>query len=140
MTTTWHNFLVEHAKFPFPDIQEARTVSSADISEVDVGLIAEDWKAIHVMPDTHLVPNLCQTLENILGNDLISEVCKEQLQSRFGHHVEYHTAEDGEEMRNSKWCANSNESDVRNLIRGGAIVTDPWDSLGQYWTPFFFQP
>jgi hypothetical protein len=65
------DFLVEHsrntvachAKFPFPHPDELRSIGTANISEFEVGLLEEEWKArLAVRDDT------CSeaTLKNIL--------------------------------------------------------------------------
>ncbi|KIL54822.1 hypothetical protein M378DRAFT_18516 [Amanita muscaria Koide BX008] len=63
-----HDFLVEHAKFPFPPPDELRTASTANISEFEVGLLEQEWKARHAVRDDDLVRKLCNSLENILGD------------------------------------------------------------------------
>jgi hypothetical protein len=40
-----HNFLVEHAKFPFPLLNEHISLSTTDISTLDVDLLEIEWKA-----------------------------------------------------------------------------------------------
>ena len=65
-----HDFLVEHAKFPFPlpTSNEDRTVGITDISQLEVGLLEREWKAGHAVRDDTLVQKLCQTLKDILGD------------------------------------------------------------------------
>jgi len=66
--STLHDFLVEHAKFPFPLPDELQSVGTTDISDLEVGLLKKDWKALHAIRDPTLTQKLCHTLENILGD------------------------------------------------------------------------
>ena len=64
---TLHDFLVEHAKFPFPVPDESRTdTTSTDISVLEVSLLDREWKAGDAVRDATLVQKLCRTLETIL--------------------------------------------------------------------------
>ncbi|KAH8998497.1 hypothetical protein EDB92DRAFT_1835507 [Lactarius akahatsu] len=62
--TTWQEFLVKHAKFPFPDPVENGSVSATDIPYKDVGVIAPEWRAKYAVPDKTLVQRLCRTLDS----------------------------------------------------------------------------
>ena len=66
--TTWREFLLENAKFPFPSTTRSNYTSSADINPLDIGSIPEKWKARYTVPDVTLVQKLCQTLDAILGD------------------------------------------------------------------------
>jgi hypothetical protein len=63
-----HDFLVEHAIFPFPHPNEDRTTGTTDVSQFEVGLLEREWKAGHAVRDDTLVQKLCQTLKDILGD------------------------------------------------------------------------
>jgi len=67
-----HDFLVEHAKFPFPRPNELRTAGTTDISDFEVGLLAKQWTANHAVRDNTLVQKLCDTLETIVGNTVLT--------------------------------------------------------------------
>ena len=70
--SNFHNFLVEHAKFPFHKPDEARSTGSNDISEIEVRLLETKWKAKHVVRDDTLVQNLCDVLQDILRDIVLS--------------------------------------------------------------------
>jgi len=61
-----HDFLVEHAKFPFPPPSECPSADTTDISQFEVSLLKEEWKAGHAVRDNALVQKLCHTLQDIL--------------------------------------------------------------------------
>ena len=45
-----HDFLVEHAKFPFPQLKEGPSSASiTDISLIEVPLLEREWKANHAV-------------------------------------------------------------------------------------------
>ena len=51
-----HDFLVEHAKFPFPLLDEPKSLGTTDISTLDVNLLETEWKAKVAVRDNTLVP------------------------------------------------------------------------------------
>lgn len=51
MATNLHQFLVEHALFPFPPPDLGQHASTTDISEMEVAQLEEDWKAMYALPD-----------------------------------------------------------------------------------------
>ncbi|KIM44998.1 hypothetical protein M413DRAFT_17851 [Hebeloma cylindrosporum] len=67
MSMKLHDFLVEHAKFPFPHPNEDRTAGTNDIFQFEVAVLEREWKARHAVRDNTLVQKLCQALEDILG-------------------------------------------------------------------------
>jgi hypothetical protein len=75
----WRDFLVEHAKFPFPETGEDGAVNTTDISPYDVGLLGQQWRAEHAVRDSMLVQKLCRTLEDVVGE---AEVPNEREESR----------------------------------------------------------
>ncbi|KAF8272453.1 hypothetical protein EI94DRAFT_1769734 [Lactarius quietus] len=140
MPTTRRNFLVEHAKFPFPDMIETGTASSADISEVEVGLLTQEWKAEYAMPDETLVQKLCQVLDDTLGDALVPEDSEEQLLSLFGRRLEFRIV-NGQERRDTRWNMNDNEAHLiffsqpqssvcKRMIGEGRSKADYLGSLG----------
>ncbi|KAI9465417.1 hypothetical protein BJY52DRAFT_1144063 [Lactarius psammicola] len=118
--TTWQQFLVEHAKFPFPTTVEGGSVSSTDISYTEVGTLTTGWKAKYAVPDETLVLKLCETLENILGDTLISDSSQNYLLSKFGYHLQYDTL-DGEEIEDTRWFTNGSQSRSRMLLDKGPL-------------------
>ena len=55
---TLQDFLVEHAKFPFPPLTEDGTFDTIDISYLDVGLLTQERKAQEAVPDETLILRL----------------------------------------------------------------------------------
>jgi hypothetical protein len=70
---TLHDFLVEHATFPFPECLIDASVSSTGLSEVDVGLLHNQWKARHAVRDNDLANKLCDALRTTLGDEPVTE-------------------------------------------------------------------
>ena len=66
--SNFHNFLVEHAMLPFPELVEVGSINSTNISLVDVRLINAKWKAKHVVRDDNLNQKLCSVLWDIHGD------------------------------------------------------------------------
>ncbi|KAI0302510.1 hypothetical protein BC826DRAFT_1089655 [Russula brevipes] len=62
-----HDFLVEHAKFPFSPLDGHLSTTTTDISTFEVGLLEKEWKAKLAVRDNNLIQNLCGALEHILG-------------------------------------------------------------------------
>ena len=58
---------MEHVIFPFPETVISSTITSTDISLVDIGLIHNDWKLTHAVCDNDLSQKLCDALKSILG-------------------------------------------------------------------------
>lgn len=83
-----HNFLVEHAMFPSPQPNEDSSTDITDISLVEVPLLEREWKAKHAVRDNTLVQKLCSTLENVLGDTLLSADAENQLLSRFSPRIQ----------------------------------------------------
>jgi hypothetical protein len=89
MTIPMREFLVQHAIFPFPAIENS-PVSIIDISELEVGLLEREWKAKYAVRDGTLVQKLCHTLDNILGDLLLSDNSERQLLARFGRRLQFY--------------------------------------------------
>jgi hypothetical protein len=64
----FHDFLEEHAKFPFPQPDELRSVSTTDVSQLEVALLQDEWKAARAVRDDNLFQKLCVTFRGILGD------------------------------------------------------------------------
>jgi hypothetical protein len=106
--TTLHDFLVEHAKFPFPDTDESRTVGTTDISLFDVSMLGREWKAEHAVRDDTLVQKLCRMLMTMLGDTPLAPSDASQLLLYFTPKLQvYHGFED------PTWTVNPNEAHVR---------------------------
>ena len=73
---TLHDFLVEHAKFPFPECLIDDSASSTGLSEVDVGLLDDQWKARHAVRDKDLANKLCVSLRTTLGHTPVTELSR----------------------------------------------------------------
>lgn len=117
--TKWQEFLVNHAKFPFPKIVEDKYASSiTDISFLEVGMLAPDWKAQFAVRDENLLQKLCQTLEDILGDTHIPDGCEDHLLSMFGRHLQFFPMVGGIETKNQVWAKNRNKAHVRILVHG----------------------
>ncbi|KAH9048980.1 hypothetical protein EDB84DRAFT_1585806 [Lactarius hengduanensis] len=116
--TTWREFLVEHAKFPFPDPVENRSVNTTDISPEDVGKVDPKWRAQYAVPDEALVGNLCQNLDDILKDTVFPDGYRNNLLLYFGRHLQFPTV-GVEEMEDLDWSTNRNENDSRVLLDRG---------------------
>jgi len=69
----FHDFLVEHAKFPFPLPDLTGHVDTTDISELEVGLLAREWKAkLVVRDDTLAQPNILEAITKLLRSFVIA--------------------------------------------------------------------
>ena len=103
-----HDFLVEHAKFPFPQLNEGLSGSTTDISLIEVALLENEWKAKHAVRDDTLVQMLCNTLEDILGDTLLEADDENDLLSKFSPRIQFERH--GRVV--SDWIANPSESHV----------------------------
>ncbi|KAH9175245.1 hypothetical protein EDB89DRAFT_1903808 [Lactarius sanguifluus] len=106
--STWREFLVEHAKFPFPDPVENKSVDTTDISPEDVGKVDPKWRAKYAVPDETLVGNLCQTLDNILEDTVLLDDSRNDLLLYFGRHLQFRTV-GRREIEDRIWSTNRNE-------------------------------
>jgi len=84
----FHDFLVKHAKFPFPLPDERRTVDTTDVSDFEVGLLEREWKAKYAVRDDALVRKLCDSLKNILGDTALSADSEKDLLGDFSPRLE----------------------------------------------------
>ena len=104
----WHDFLVEHAKFPFPQPDEDEPIVTTDISQIEVGTLSREWKANHAVRDDTLVQKLCRTLENILGETLLPVDTESYLLARFLPRIQV----DELGYQDSEWSTNPSEAQV----------------------------
>jgi hypothetical protein len=103
-----HDFLVEHAKFPCPPLDEHLSSSNTDISTLDVDSLETEWKAKLAVRDDTLVQKLCDALKDILGNTPLAECAENDLLVHFSHRIQFD--ERGGEDRDSS--TNSSETHV----------------------------
>ena len=103
-----HDFLVEHAKFPFPSLNEDRTVGTTDISQFEVGLLEREWKAGHAVRDDTLVQKLCRTLKDILGDTPLAAGAENYLLVSFSPQLQV----DERGRENRTWATNPSEAQV----------------------------
>jgi hypothetical protein len=101
--TTWNEFLVGNAKFPFPP-DESQSVDFTRVSAIEAGCIDPSWKAQHAVRDEHLVRKLCDTLRVILADDIFSENDRAPLLNCFSPILPTLMEED--------WLENENEAKV----------------------------
>jgi hypothetical protein len=103
-----HDFLVEHAKFPFPALHECLSSSTTDISTLDVDFLETEWKAKLAVRDNTLVQKLCDALEGILGDAPLAEGAEDYLLGSFSPRIQFDErgGEDGD------WSTNSSEAHV----------------------------
>jgi hypothetical protein len=103
-----HDFLVEHAKFPFPPLDGHLSSSTTDISTLDVDLLETEWKAKLAVRDDTLVQKLCHALEDILGDAPLVEGAENYLLASFSPRIQFD--ELGGEDRD--WSTNFSEARV----------------------------
>ena len=103
-----HDFLVQHAMFPFPHPSEDRTAGTTDISQFEVGMLEREWKAKHAIRDDTVVQKLCQALKNILGDTPLVAGADNYLLKSFSPQLQ--VDEFGTE--NEEWDTNPSEVQV----------------------------
>jgi hypothetical protein len=103
-----HDFLVEHAKFPFPPLNEHLSSSTTDISALDVDLLEIEWKAKLAVRDDTLVQKLCDTLQDILGDAPLTERTKSYLLANFSPRIQI----DERGREDQDWSNNPSEAHV----------------------------
>jgi len=97
-----HDFLVEHARFPFPPTNESRSLTSSEVSVFETELLEREWKAGYAVRDNRLAEKLCQNLEHILGDTPLTLGDEKMLLDRFSPKLQ-------EDHLASKWELNDNE-------------------------------
>jgi hypothetical protein len=105
----FHDFLVEHAKFPFPDCLIGASASSTRLSEVDVGYLNAEWKALHAVRDNNLANRLCDTLRTTLGDMTMTEDSRNFLLKQF---LPTLSGVDELGRAHTEWFKNSSEAQV----------------------------
>ena len=131
-----HDFLVEHAKFPFPQPKEGSSSGTTGVSLIEVALLEREWKANHAVRDNTLFNNLCSTLKNILGDTLLAVDAENNLLSRFSPAIHGTRG-----RQDSDWKMNPSESHVgfTSSFEALAIRADLWNRVGLCWTEAFSQ-
>ena len=103
-----HDFLLEHAMFPFPHPNEDRTAGITDVSQFEVGMLEKEWKAVHAVRDDTLVQKLCQALEDILGATPLEAGAENYLLASFSPQLQV----DERGRENEEWDMNPSEVQV----------------------------
>ena len=103
-----HDFLVEHAMFPFPHPNEVQITDTSDISQFEVGMLEIEWKARHALRDDTLVQKLCRTLEVILGDVPLAAGAENYLLASFSPQLQV----DERGGENEEWYMNPSEAQV----------------------------
>ena len=98
-----HDFLLEHAKFPFPPLNEDLSSSTTDISALDVDLLEIEWKAKPAVRDDTLIQKLCGALEAILGDTPLAEGAESYLLASFSPRIQF----DERGGEDEDWSTNS---------------------------------
>jgi hypothetical protein len=107
-----HDFLIKHAKFPFPhldaDRDRLRTADSTDVSQFQIGLLQQQWKATHAVRDDALVQKLCQTLQTILGDTPLEPDTENYLLTSLSPLLQVNECG----VQNGEWDSNLSEAQV----------------------------
>ncbi|KAN0107511.1 hypothetical protein V8E52_010029 [Russula decolorans] len=116
--STLHDFLVKHAKLPFPPLSECLSSSTTDISTLEVDSLEIEWKAKLAVRDDTLVQKLCGTLQEILEDAPLTEDGKNDLLASFSPRIQI-----GVRGREDKdWSSNPSEAQSRTLLDKGFFV------------------
>ena len=84
-----HDFLVQHAKFPFPPLDGSLSSGITDISRFEVSLLETEWKAKVAVRDNSLVHKLCNSQEGILGDASLKERAENYLLASFSPSIQF---------------------------------------------------
>jgi hypothetical protein len=114
-----HDFLVEHAKFPFPPLNDDPSSSTTDISTLDVNLLEIEWKVKLAVRDDTLVQKLCGALEAILGDAPLAEGAENYLLASFSPRIQF----DERGREDEDWSTNSSETHV-SVSRCSSLETE----------------
>lgn len=115
----WRQFLAHQEVFPFPDMSEDRYANSADISFYEASHLAPEWKAEFAVQDETLIQKLCDTLDGIMGDTLLSSDSERVLLSSFGRRLECRTVS-GREVN---WAAkNDSEFQISKILTTGLLA------------------
>jgi hypothetical protein len=125
----FHDFLVEHAKFPFPLPDEFRTTVTTDVSDFEVGLLKREWKAKYAVRDDTLVRKLCDSLQNILGDIALSADSEKDLLANFSPRLEFDEYGEDEE-----WLTNASkvQASFQKVLCNPDHEANPCHRVGRY--------
>jgi hypothetical protein len=123
---TFHDFLVEHAKFPFPDCPTGASASSTGLSEVDVGLLDYQWKARHAVRDNDLADKLCEALRTTLGEMTVTVDSRSSMLQWFLPTLL------GGRMVDRRWTKNPSEAHVSVILLPHEFKLSLWDRARRY--------
>jgi len=126
----FYDFLVEHAKFPFPDSDcpIGASASSTGLSELDVGHLDDEWKARHAVRDNDLARKLCDALKATLGNTRVTEDSRNSLLRVFLPALSM----DVEGMKHKAWSNNPSEAQVSVILLPREFKLSLWDRAACY--------
>jgi hypothetical protein len=104
----FHEFLVEHAKFPFPLPDKLEPPSPTNISSFEIGILEREWKATHALRDDSLLQNLCDSLQDILGDTVLEADARDYLLGCFSPRLQSLFPDQVDQ----DWLSNPNEAHV----------------------------
>jgi len=123
----FHDFLVEPAKFPFPDCSIGDSASSTRLSEVDVGYLDDEWKALHAVRDNDLANKLCDSLRTTLGEMTVTEDSRSSMLRWF-----LPTLLGGRRRVDRDWSDNSSEAQVSVRLLPREFKLSFWGRARRY--------
>lgn len=123
---TLQDFLVEHAKFPFPLLAEGGSFDITDISHLDVGLLTQEWKTQEAVRDETLILRLCKTLEDIIGDTPLPDGTEDPLRSILG--ITFNSLAFSIEHEDLDWFTNESERQVR-IPDSHSHLCNSWDRV-----------
>jgi hypothetical protein len=106
--STLHDFLVEHAKFPFPPLDGRLSANTTDISIIDAGSLEKEWKAKLAVQDDNLIQKLCRALRHILKDAPLEDAAENYLLASFSPKIQF----DERGGEDPDWSGNPNEAHV----------------------------
>ena len=124
----FYDFLVEHAKFPFPDCPIGASASSTGLSELDVGHLDDEWKARHAVRDNNLAGKLCDALKATLGNTHVTQDSRNSLLRWFLPALSM----DDEGMEENDWSDNPSEAQASVILLPREFKLSLWDRAAYY--------
>jgi hypothetical protein len=130
-----HDFLVEHAKFPFPPLDGRLSASTTDISTIEAESLEPKWKAKLAVRDDNLIQKLCGALDRILEDAApLADATEKSLLASFSPKIQFN--ELGGENR--EWSRNPTEAHVSvsgcSSFETEQFRADPGGRLGRCYT------
>jgi hypothetical protein len=102
-----HDFLVEHAKFPFPVLDESQSIYATHVSDFEGGILERQWKAKYAVRDNALVQKLCDSLQKILGDAILAPDSENSLLENVSPRLQY------DRLFDEKVSCSANRSEVQ---------------------------